>query len=71
VWVIREKRPRSVRELAAMVRREPKNVNQDLEYLVSVDLVQFRRGSGRGKAKAPVVPYNRGDLSLELRGRAA
>lgn len=71
VWVIGEQRPRSVRELAAMVKREPKNVNQDLDYLVSVGLVEFRRGSGRGKAKVPVVPYDRVDLSLELRGQAA
>lgn len=71
VWVIGERRPRSVRELAAIVKREPKNVNQDLDYLVSVGLVEFRRGSGRGKPKAPVVPYDRVDLSLELRGQAA
>jgi len=54
-----------------MVKREPKNVNEDLDYLASVGLVEFRRGGGRGKAKAPVVPYDRVDLRLELRGQAA
>jgi predicted transcriptional regulator len=71
LWLIGEKRPRSVRELAAIVKREPKNVNEDLRYLVSVGLVEFRRGGGRGNAKTPVVPYDRVDLSLELRGQAA
>ncbi|MBI4518160.1 MAG: hypothetical protein HY699_20345 [Deltaproteobacteria bacterium] len=71
LWVIGEKRPQSVRELAAMVKREPKNVNEDLGYLASVGLVEFRPSGARGKAKAPVVPYDRVDLSLELRGEAA
>jgi len=70
VWVIGEKRPASVRALATMVKREPKNVNEDLTYLASVGLVEFRRG-GRGKAKKPVVPYDRVDLQLDLRGQAA
>lgn len=71
LWVIAEKCPHSVKALATMVRRESKNVMEDVDYLVSVGLVEFHRHGARGNAKALVVPYDRVDLSLELRGQAA
>lgn len=71
LWTVAERRPQSVRELAAMVRRELKNVSEDLEYLCRVGLVEFRPSSTHGNARAPVVPYDRVDFSLDLRRRAA
>jgi len=69
LWVIAEKHPQSARELAALLSRAPKSVGADLDYLAGVGLVEFRPTGRRGKA--PVVPYDRVDLSLELRGEAA
>jgi predicted transcriptional regulator len=71
LWTVADRRPQSVRELAALVGREPKNVSEDLEYLCRVGLVEFRPSSAHGNARAPVVPYDRVDLSLDLRRRAA
>lgn len=71
LWVVADKRPQSVRELAALVKREPKNVSEDLEYLRQVGLVEFRLSAAHGNARAPVVPYDRVDLSLDLRRQAA
>ena len=71
LWVTAEKHPRSVSELAALLGRELKSVTDDLRYLVSVGLIELRRSKSRPKAKSPVVPYDRVDLSLELRGQAA
>jgi predicted transcriptional regulator len=71
LWTVAEKHPQSVRELAGLVRREPKNVSEDLEYLCQVGLVEFRPSSAHGNARAPVVPYDRVDFSLDLRRRAA
>ena len=71
LWIIADKHPQSVRELAALVKREPKNVSEDLEYLSQVGLVEFRPSAAHGNARAPVVPYDRVDLSLALRRRAA
>ena len=66
LWAIADKHPQSVRELAALVKREPKNVGEDLEYLRQVGLVEFRPSAAHGNARAPVVPYDRLDFSLDL-----
>ena len=71
LWTVAEKRPQSVRELASLVRRELKNVSEDLDYLCQVGLVEFHPSSAHGNARAPVVPYDRVDFSLDLRRRAA
>lgn len=71
LWAIAEERPQSVRALATRVRRSLKNVSDDLEYLRQVGLIEFRSSSAHGNAKAPTVPYDRMDFSLDLRRRAA
>lgn len=71
LWTIAEHHPQSVRELAALVRREVKNVSEDLEYLCQVGLIEFRPNTTHSNARAPVVPYDRVDVSLDLRRRAA
>jgi predicted transcriptional regulator len=71
LWVTAEKHPGSIRELAALLGRQPKDVKGDLDYLAGVGLVEFRVAGLHRKTKVPVVPYDRMDLSFELRGRAA
>ena len=71
LWTVAEKHPQSVRELAALVRREVKNVSEDLDYLQQVGLIEFRPSTAHGNARAPVVPYDRVDFSLDLRRKAA
>lgn len=71
LWTITEHQPQSVRELASLVRREAKNVSEDLDYLCQVGLVELRPSTAHGNARAPVVPYDRVDVSLDLRRRAA
>ena len=67
IGTVAEKRPQSVRALAALLGREVKNVSGDLEYLRQVGLVEFRPSTVHGNARALVVPYDRLDLSLDLR----
>lgn len=67
LWVVAEKHPQSVRALASLLGREVKNVSGDLAYLRQVGLVEFRPSTTHGNARAPVVPYDRLDLSLDLR----
>ncbi len=71
LWVTAEGHPQSVRELAAVLGRDPTDVQEDLDYLASVGLIEFRARGPRRKTKVPVVPYDRVDLSFELRGQAA
>lgn len=51
LWTVAEKCPQSVRELAALVRREVKNVSDNLEYLSQVGLVEFRPSTTHGNAR--------------------
>ena len=71
LWVTAERHSQSMRKLAGVLGRDPSDVQDDLDYLASVGLIEFRAGGPRRKAKVPVVPYDRVDLSLELRGQAA
>ncbi|MGE0680572.1 MAG: hypothetical protein AB7P69_06645 [Candidatus Binatia bacterium] len=71
LWTVAEKRPQSVRELAALVRREVKNVSDDLDYLCQVGLVEFRPSTAYGNARTPVAPYDRVEFSLDLRRKGA
>ena len=60
-------RPGSVTELARFVRRDLKNVSDDLALLHQLGLVEFTPGAGHGNARAPVVPYSEIDLTIDLR----
>ncbi len=71
LWAIVDRRPQSVRPLATLVGRQLTAVRHDLEYLASVGLVEFRAQRMRTRPKVPVVPYDRVELSVELRERAA
>jgi len=51
---IRNERPGSIYELAKVVGRDLKNVQQDLHVLEAYGLVQMSRGHGAGKRKVTV-----------------
>jgi predicted transcriptional regulator len=61
--IIREKRPDSLQELAALTARDMKNVSEDVKVLVEMDLVEMER---HGRAKAPRVKYDRIILDLAV-----
>ncbi len=71
LWTVAEKRPQSVRELAGLLKRELKNVSEDVNYLHQIGLLEFRPSVVHGNARTPIVPYDRVDFSLDLRRRAA
>ena len=52
--VIKEHKPRSIKELAEMVKRDVRNVHRDLVILEAVGLVELEK---RGKEVRPVVDY--------------
>jgi predicted transcriptional regulator len=60
-------RPGSVTKLARLVRRDLKNVSEDLALLERLGLVEFAVGQGHGNARAPIVPYDEIDLTIDLR----
>jgi predicted transcriptional regulator len=49
------------------VRRDLKNVSDDLALLHQLGLVKFATGTGHGNARAPIVPYDEIDLTIDLR----
>jgi len=64
--VIREKRPRSIYELAKMVDRDLKNVQQDVALLERHGLVKFtekRRGE-KSKVLVPEAPFD--EIALRI-----
>ena len=55
--VIREKKPKSIQELARMVDRDFKNVYQDIQLLAEFGLIELRK-QGPRKAAAPVSIFS-------------
>jgi predicted transcriptional regulator len=53
--VIREKRPESIKELAAITNRDMKNISEDVKILLDMDLIEMEK---HGKNKAPRLHYN-------------
>ena len=53
--VIKEHKPRSIKELAEMVKRDVRNVHRDLVIFEAVGLVELEK---RGKEVIPVVDYD-------------
>ena len=63
--------PGSVTELAQRVRRDIKNVSEDLAALQQLGLIEFAPGPSHGNARAPVVRYDEIDLTIDLQALAA
>ena len=61
---IREQQPKSVYELAKMLGRDLKNVNQDLKLLADVGLVTLEKAETDKKRMIPHVDY--GKILLEI-----
>ena len=59
--------PASVRELAKLSGRDYKNVSEDIALLEQLGLVILEERGGRGGAKAPVVPYDEIQVTINLR----
>lgn len=57
--------PPSIRQAAALVDRDYRDVHRNLSELESLGVVQFE-GGGPGKAKKPIVPYDEIDITLSL-----
>lgn len=60
-------RPGSVTELARVVKRDLKNVSEDLAVLRQLGVVEFAPGRTHGNARTPVVPYDEIDVTIDLR----
>jgi len=52
--VIREKKPESIKELAAITNRDMKNISEDVKMLLDMDLIEMEK---HGKNKAPRLHY--------------
>ena len=61
---IREQQPKSVYELAKLLGRDLKNVNQDLKLLADVGLVTLEKAETDKKRMIPHVDYNK--ILLEI-----
>jgi len=65
--VIKEKKPKSVYELAKLLGRDRRNVVKDLGILEMVGLVKFVEEKERGrKRKVPVVPYDEIEIGIPI-----
>jgi predicted transcriptional regulator len=58
--------PNSVTELALQVGRDIKNVSEDLTLLRQLGLVEFTTPEGHGNARAPIVPYDAIEVTIDL-----
>ena len=63
---IRNERPGSIYELAKIVERDLKNVQDDLRLLEEYGLVQMSRGHGTGKRKVKVPRALFGAIALKI-----
>jgi len=64
--VIKREKPSSVYELAKLLKRDVKNVTQDLEYLKQIGLVEIRRTKEKQKRNIPEVKYDKIDLQIAV-----
>lgn len=63
--VIKGKRPASIYELAKLLKRNLKNVSDDVHYLADLGLIELERGKSNGREKTlPIVNYDK--ILLEI-----
>jgi predicted transcriptional regulator len=60
-------RPASVHQLAVLAGRDYKNVATDVALLERLGLISLRTQTGKGRAQAPSVPYDKIQLTVDLR----
>ena len=64
--VIKREKPSSVYELAKLLKRDVKNVTQDLEYLKQIGLVEIRRTKEKQERNITEVKYDKIDLQIAV-----
>jgi predicted transcriptional regulator len=64
---ILQRRPASVTELARVVKRDLKNVSEDLAVLQQLGVVEFAPSRTHGNARTPVVPYDEIEVTIDLK----
>lgn len=64
--VIKKERPSSVYELAKILKRDAKNVTQDLEYLKQIGLVEIKRTKEKQERNIPQVKYDEIELKIAV-----
>jgi predicted transcriptional regulator len=64
--VIKEKNPQSVYELAQLLRRDLKNVNDDLTILVNLGLVELRKTTKGRKKVVPSVTVDKIQVEIAI-----
>ena len=62
--VIRYKKPKSIYELAKIVKRTPENVNTDIKFLEQLGFVEVTRIKDVRKKSVPEVSYDK--MTLEI-----
>ena len=63
---IKEKSPGSIYELAGIVDRDLKSVNEDLKILKNMGLVSLKRSNERRVRVKPTVDFDRLDLQIAI-----
>ena len=64
--VVKREKPSSVYALAKLLKRDVKNVTQDLEYLKQIGLVEIRRTKEKQERNIPEVKYDKIDLQIAV-----
>ena len=64
--MIKKKHPSSVYELAKILKRDAKNVTQDLEYLKDIGLVEIKKTKEKKELTIPEVNYDKIDLQIAV-----
>lgn len=63
--IIKKYHPGSIYELAKMLKRDTKNVSDDVHYLAELALIEIEKGKSNGREKTtPVVNYDK--ILLEI-----
>ena len=65
LYVIREKKPESISELARILDRKESNVHNDLTFLEGIGLLEIKKGRNNVK-KVPVVDYDALHITVPL-----
>ncbi|NUO07635.1 MAG: hypothetical protein HUU08_02990 [Candidatus Brocadia sp.] len=64
--LIREKRPKSIQELARIARRDIKSIVTDIGILAELGLIDIKKKKDGRKESMPVVDYHRINLEIAV-----
>jgi len=67
LYVLKIKKPKSIYELAKILKRDFKSVNDDIKLLEKFGLVEFHRGkTGKRQAKVPTLTIDQLNIVLSI-----